>query len=129
MRAYLATLEKEQEEDETTTDSQTTNIDKDSKSDTILKKVKFIHFVKDNEFEEIESFRTQIETMCGIKVQLYSSDFKREVQRVIDEEGVKAIIMGNRRTDPWSANLEPITKSSEGWPDFMRIFPIINWEY
>ena len=68
MRAYLATLEKEQEEDETTTDSQTTNIDKDSKSDTILKKVKFIHFVKDNEFEEIESFRTQIETMCGIKV-------------------------------------------------------------
>jgi len=65
----------------------------------------------------------------GIKVQLYSSDFKREVGRLIDEEGVKAIIMGNRRTDPWSENLQPFTESSEGWPRFMRIFPILDWDY
>ena len=38
----------------------------------------------------------------GIQVQLFSSDFKREVGRLIDEEGIKAIIMGNRRSDPWS---------------------------
>ena len=37
--------------------------------------------------------------------------------------------MGNRRTDPWSSNLEPFTKSSQGWPDFMRIFPILDWDY
>ena len=41
----------------------------------------------------------------GIRVQLYSADFKREVGRLIDEEGIKAIIMGNRRTDPWSQDL------------------------
>ena len=41
----------------------------------------------------------------GIRVQLYSADFKREVGRLIDEEGVKAIIMGNRRSDPWSQDL------------------------
>ena len=62
-------------------------------------------------------------------MQLYSSDFKREVGRLIDEQGVKAIIMGNRRSDPWSENLEPFTESSEGWPDFMRIFPILDWDY
>ena len=45
----------------------------------MLKRVKYIHFVKDNEFEEIEEFRTSIEEMYGIKVKLYSSDFKREV--------------------------------------------------
>ena len=73
-----------------------------SNSTPLLKKVKYIHFVKDNEFEEIEEFRTNIEQMYDIKVQLYSKDFKREVQRVIDEDGIKAIIMGNRRTDPWS---------------------------
>ena len=65
----------------------------------------------------------------GIRVQLYSADFKREVQRVIDEDGVKAIIMGNRRTDPWSADLQPFTESSEGWPSFMRVFPILDWDY
>ena len=65
----------------------------------------------------------------GIHVQLFSSDFKREVGRLIDEEGVKAIIMGNRRTDPWSQDLKPFTQSSEGWPSFMRIFPILDWDY
>ena len=65
----------------------------------------------------------------GIKVQLFSSDFKREVGRLIEEQGVKAVIMGNRSTDPWSENLEPFTESSEGWPDFMRVFPILQWDY
>ena len=37
--------------------------------------------------------------------------------------------MGNRKTDPWSSNLTPISKSSEGWPDFMRVFPILDWNY
>ena len=62
-------------------------------------------------------------------MQLYSADFKREVGRLIDEQGVKAIIMGNRRTDPWSESLQPFTESSEGWPRFMRVFPILDWDY
>jgi len=37
---------------------------------------------------------------------------------MIKEHGTKAIIMGNRRTDPWSRDLEPICKSSAGWPEF-----------
>ena len=37
--------------------------------------------------------------------------------------------MGNRRTDPWSDKLETICKSSEGWPQFMRVFPILDWDY
>ena len=65
----------------------------------------------------------------GVHVQLFSSDFKREVGRLIDEQGVKAVIMGNRRTDPWSQDLQPFTESSEGWPRFMRVFPILDWDY
>jgi FAD synthetase len=37
--------------------------------------------------------------------------------------------MGNRRTDPYSQDLQPFTQSSEGWPDFMRVFPILEWDY
>lgn len=37
--------------------------------------------------------------------------------------------MGNRRTDPWSRDLEPICKSSPGWPDFVRVFPILDYDY
>ena len=37
--------------------------------------------------------------------------------------------MGNRRTDPYSQNLTPICPSSEGWPVFTRVFPILDWNY
>ena len=60
---------------------------------------------------------------------LYSSNFKVEVQKVIDEFEIKAIILGNRDTDPYSQNLEPICSSSPGWPEFTRVFPILHWSY
>jgi len=37
--------------------------------------------------------------------------------------------MGNRRTDPYSQNLDHICPSSEGWPEFVRVFPILHWSY
>ena len=37
--------------------------------------------------------------------------------------------MGNRRTDPWSADLKPFTQSSGDWPNFMRVFPALEWDY
>jgi 3'-phosphoadenosine 5'-phosphosulfate sulfotransferase (PAPS reductase)/FAD synthetase len=88
-----------------------------------------VHFVKEGEFDEISQFRAQIEEMYGIKIQLFGPDFKREVQRLLDEQGIKAIIMGNRRSDPWSQNLKSIDQSSPGWPDFVRVFPILDWSY
>jgi FAD synthetase len=48
---------------------------------------------------------------------------------LIDTENVKAIVMGNRRSDPWSRDLEVVCKSSPGWPDFYRVFPILDWTY
>ena len=65
----------------------------------------------------------------GIKVRLFSADFKGEVQKLIDTDNTKAIIMGNRRSDPWSRDLEAVCKSSPGWPDFTRVFPILDWSY
>jgi FAD synthetase len=65
----------------------------------------------------------------GVKVELYQPDFKSELVKVIDQLKVKAIIMGNRSTDPWSQNLQPICASSPGWPEFTRVFPILDWSY
>jgi len=71
----------------------------------------------------------KVEDIYGIKVQLLGPDFKSELRRLVDEQGIKAVIMGNRKTDPYSSDLRPIEKSSPGWPEFIRIFPIINWDY
>mmetsp|Transcript_10732 Transcript_10732/g.16323 ORF Transcript_10732/g.16323 Transcript_10732/m.16323 type:complete len:108 (+) Transcript_10732:579-902(+) len=37
--------------------------------------------------------------------------------------------MGNRRTDPWSQDLQPICDSSPGWPEFKRVLPVLDWSY
>lgn len=44
-------------------------------------------------------------------------------------ESVEAIVVGIRRTDPYGASLklEQRTDTHRGWPDFMRINPILGW--
>jgi 3'-phosphoadenosine 5'-phosphosulfate sulfotransferase (PAPS reductase)/FAD synthetase len=64
-----------------------------------------------------------------MKLHIYGSDFKAEIQKALDEHGISAILMGNRRTDPWSDNLKYIDQSSPGWPVFTRVFPILDWTY
>jgi len=48
-------------------------------TDQAFRRIKYVHFVKDGEFEEIKAFRDKIEQDYGITVQLFSSDFKAEV--------------------------------------------------
>jgi FAD synthetase len=45
------------------------------------------------------------------------------------DEVVKSIIVGIRRTDPYgeSLKLEQRTDTNRGWPDFVRINPILEW--
>lgn len=40
---------------------------------------------------------------------------------------IKAIFVGTRRTDPHGAKLSHFDRTDHGWPDFMRIHPVIDW--
>ncbi|KAJ5647879.1 hypothetical protein N7490_004251 [Penicillium lividum] len=42
---------------------------------------------------------------------------------------VRAIFVGTRRTDPHGAMLTHFDRTDGGWPDFMRIHPVIDWHY
>ncbi|KAL4891546.1 hypothetical protein BDV59DRAFT_65706 [Aspergillus ambiguus] len=42
---------------------------------------------------------------------------------------VKAIFVGTRRTDPHGAKLTHFDRTDRGWPDFVRIHPVIDWHY
>ena len=64
-----------------------------------------------------------------IKLCVYGKDFKGELAKALDEHQAIGVLMGNRRTDPWSHDLHPITPSSAGWPEFQRIFPILDWSF
>ncbi|CCE65619.1 hypothetical protein TPHA_0M00440 [Tetrapisispora phaffii CBS 4417] len=40
---------------------------------------------------------------------------------------IKGILIGIRRTDPFGEKLVPIEKTDSGWPEFMRLQPILHW--
>lgn len=47
-----------------------------------------------------------------------------------DYPKIEAIFMGVRRTDsPWYKNMTVFQKTDTGWPEFMRINPLIDWSY
>lgn len=42
---------------------------------------------------------------------------------------VKAIYVGIRRADPYGESLKYIQRTDHGWPDFIRIHPVLEWTY
>lgn len=42
---------------------------------------------------------------------------------------VKAIYVGIRRADPYGESLQYIQRTDHGWPDFIRIHPVLEWTY
>ena len=55
----------------------------------------------------------------------------QSVKAVVEEKHAKAIFLGTRRTDPYSGNLDYFAESDhqKGWPKFMRILPILDFNY
>jgi 3'-phosphoadenosine 5'-phosphosulfate sulfotransferase (PAPS reductase)/FAD synthetase len=44
-------------------------------------------------------------------------------------QGYKAVLMGQRSTDPYADHLSHFSMCDQGWPQVMRVNPILEWGY
>jgi len=93
----------------------------------IMSKISLVYFI-DDEFDEGMAFVEGISKKFSMKLMKFSGGVKDILKHLVEKENLKAVIMGNRHSDPGSNELTAFTTSSNDWPTFMRIFPILNWE-
>jgi len=89
-----------------------------------------VYFEPENPFPEVTQFIQQSKQRYGINLKVYKRSIKEALQELLDDHPtIKAIFIGTRKTDPFSGELKPFTSTDKDWPQCMRIFPILDWNY
>lgn len=76
--------------------------------------------------DEVEEFVLSCETYYKIKINRIKGRIKDALSIICTANpGLKACIMGSRRTDPYCEKLDSFQKTDPGWVDLMRVNPIL----
>lgn len=86
-------------------------------------------FHHDTDFPEIMEFTHATNKRLGLGMEVLTGDFKQGLEQLLQQTHVQAIVLGTRRGDPNAADQEYFCPSSQGWPPFMRVNPILDWGY
>lgn len=90
-----------------------------------------VHFAMPDEFPQLAEFVAETRKRYNLaRFQAVSCNDIRTgvVTCLADNPDVRAFITGRRSTDPY-AEQSHCTPSTQGWPVFMRISPILHWTY
>lgn len=81
-------------------------------------------------FDEIDKFIADMQEFYGLEVITIDSCIKEALTNILNERpNLKACLMGTRRTDPFSQNLQHFKMTDNGWPEVMRVSPLLDWDY
>lgn len=91
--------------------------------------LRVVFFDSSDEFIAVQRFvQWVVRSLNLVIVTFVQRSFKDGMSELVSD-GVRAMVMGQRRGDPWTADVDAFSPSSDGWPAFMRINPIIDWSY
>lgn len=88
-----------------------------------------IFFDSTEEFDEVRDFVNWTVKELGLSMATVEEKSFKQGMGDLVVGGLRAVVMGQRRSDPWMADAECFSPSSDGWPPFMRINPILDWSY
>lgn len=93
-------------------------------------KLPVLYIQSDDNFPELDLFVDECSEFYNINLIKRKGDIKSVLFELLKEmPGIKAVFMGNRRTDPYCKELKLMQPTDSGWPPLMRINPIIDWSY
>ncbi|KAK3382347.1 putative FAD synthetase [Lasiosphaeria ovina] len=89
-----------------------------------------IYIAPPDPFPEVEEFVEVSTAEYHLDLVRYALPMRPALEAYLgDRPAVKAIFMGTRRTDPHSEFLKHFSPTDKGWPQFMRVNPVIDWHY
>ncbi|POS84354.1 hypothetical protein EPUL_004038 [Erysiphe pulchra] len=89
-----------------------------------------IYIMAPHSFPEVDEFVTDSATAYGLDLVRYALPMKVALTRYLEEhKAIKAILVGTRRSDPHGKLLTHFDETDNGWPSFMRVHPVIDWNY
>ncbi|GBF98909.1 FAD synthase [Raphidocelis subcapitata] len=88
------------------------------------------YFERPDDFQEVRDFVRTTDSAYRLGVAfLDDPDFNAGLRGYLEGSGALAIVLGTRRGDPNAEGQEYFCPSSDGWPPFMRINPVLDWTY
>ncbi|KAL7797803.1 hypothetical protein V8C43DRAFT_277018 [Trichoderma afarasin] len=93
-------------------------------------KLHAVYIVSADPFAEVDDFVESSSADYHLDIARFTLPMKKGLEVFKAENpSIRAIFVGTRRTDPHGEKLKHFDPTDAGWPDFMRIHPVIDWHY
>ncbi|XP_011496706.1 PREDICTED: FAD synthase-like [Ceratosolen solmsi marchali] len=87
-------------------------------------------YVTGDAFPEVDEFVRNTANNYRLKMVRKSGSIKQALAALLEEyPKLAACLLGTRKADPGAQCLESFAPTDPGWPEIMRVSPIIDWNY